>query len=107
MNDWWFNVNLATDADGLISLVMAAIFTISVYAMYLPSVQVNGLRKYVAFILITAVFMSLANSTWLLITDIQGNPLIAPVIWLRSIFRLLNLVAIVLFAYRVSHETDN
>lgn len=105
MNDFWSNVNIAADVDSTVALIMAAIFTIGVIVMYLPSVKVNGLRPVTAWMLSTAALLFLSSSAWLAVDDVLISPYTASFIWVRVVCRVLNLIATLAFIYRICHES--
>lgn len=104
MNEWLWNIDLATDADSYVSLIMAIIFLTAVINMYMPSVNVNGLRRYIATMMLTASALFVVSAAWLLVDDVLNWPYTPVLIWVRVLVRVSNLIATVIFAHRMLHH---
>lgn len=105
MNEWLWSADLATDVDSYVSLIMAIIFFAAVLNMYLPSVNVNGLRRYIAAMMITAALLFVVSAAWLLVDDVLNWPYTPVLIWVRALVRVSNLIATIIFAHRMlRHE---
>ena len=95
------NINFAADVDSIIALIMAVIFATGLGTMLLPSANSNGLKPYLAAMLITAVLLFLASSAWLWVDNVLESQWTVWVIWIRTGCRIANFLATRVFVYRV------
>lgn len=96
------DVDFAADMDSIVALVMAAIFFAGFVSLMLPSArQINGLKPYLAAMLITAALLFLSSASWLLVANVLNSPYTALFIWLRILCRTANALATLVFVYRV------